>query len=259
MIRRHRLSVFAILLTLLLVCAGSAGAKKRPRPPTPPPDDGFRVLFIGSSLTYFNDLPLMVQAFAKAHGQDLYVETVAYGGFDLGRHWNKGKALPTLAQAAWDVVILQQGPSSLPESREHLRKWSAQFDPLIRKAGGRPALYMVWPDATRIEYLDDVRESYSLAAYDVKGMFIPAGEAWREVWRRSPFAPLYSELDDFHPTVAGSYAAALSIYGMLYKREPVNLPARLELANGAVVEVPQNFATLLQEAAAQANRTYGRP
>lgn len=111
--------------------------------------------------------------------------------------------------------MLQQGPSSLPESRVSLREWTAKFAPLIRAAGARPALYAVWPEKARSFAFPDVSESYRLAAADVGGLFVPAGDAWLAAWRRDPRLPLYSD-DDFHPSVAGSYLAALVIYRVLW-------------------------------------------
>jgi hypothetical protein len=266
MTRGNRVSIassasrFAIIFSLLFGCTGESdaqGPKANPRERRPPEQGGLRVLFIGNSLTYSNDLPLIVQALAKAAGQPMYVDSVTFGGFSLDDHWNSGEALKAIARQKWDVVVLQHGPSSLLSSRAELRASAKKYDKRIRKAGARPALYMVWPELSRFEYFDAVRESYSLAASDIDGIFLPAGEAWRAAWRRDPDAPLYSG-DDFHPSVEGSYTAALSIYGMLFKRDPKGLPARLKLANGRVLEVPQELARLLQEAATEANKTYGR-
>lgn len=248
-------SRLAIIFSLLFGCSGESGAE--PEPKGRRPIKGMRVLFIGNSLTYSNDLPLMVQALSRSAGQEMFVEAVTYGGYNFEDQWNQGTALKALERMKWDFVVMQQGPSSLPENRADMRKWAKQFAPKIRKAGARQALYMVWPALDRIAYFDDVRESYSLAASDVEGMFIPAGEAWRAAWRRDPKAPLYSS-DDFHPSTTGTYTAALSIYGMLTRKPVQGLPARLELANGDVVEVPEALAKLLQEAAGEANKTYGR-
>jgi hypothetical protein len=249
---------FAIALGLLLGCAGDSGAQApQAATPAPAPGNVLHVLFVGNSLTYANDLPLIVQALATAAGEKLAVETLAYGGAALEDHWNDGGALRALERQRWDVVVLQQGPSSVPESREHLRKWTKKFAEPIRKAGARPALYMVWPDKSRFSFFDDVRESYSLAAADVDGIFLPAGEVFLAAWRRDPRAPLYGG-DDFHPSAAGSYAAALSIYGMLYRRAPQGLPARLQLANGQTVNLKPELAKLLQQAATEANQRYGR-
>ena len=246
---------FVVIFFLLFAGTGRSVGGAKPKPT--PPGKGLSVLFIGNSLTDANNLPLLVQALAKADGRSLYVESVTFGGYSLEDHWNDGSAQQAIARRKWSVVVLQQGPSSLPESRVILREWTRRFAQPIWKSGGRPALYMVWPALDRIAYFDDVRESYSLAASDVQGLFLPAGEAWREAWRRNPQAPLYAS-DDFHPSVAGTYTAALSIYGVLFQRSPQGLPSRLELANGSTVEVPQALAALLQESAAEANKTYGR-
>jgi hypothetical protein len=262
-IRGHRTSFAstasrcAIIFSLLFAWAGkSDGQWVRVNPPSP--GKNLRVLFIGNSLTSANDLPHMVQALANAAGKTMQIESVIIGGANLEDHWNDGGAQRAIASQRWSVVVLQQGPSSLPESRVHLRTWTKKFDELIRKAGGRTALYMVWPEQERSAFFDDVRDSYSIAAQDVKGIFFPAGEALRAAQRRDPRAPLFSS-DGFHPTVAGTYAAALSIYGVLYRQAPQGLPAQLRLANGQVVTVPQTLAALLQDAATEANQTYGRP
>lgn len=260
-IRSNRLSIagaasrLAIILSLLVGTAGKSEAQELKAPPR---GGLMQVLFIGNSLTYSNELPLIVQALAKAAGRDLYVEMVAFGGFSLDDHLQEGSARRAIESRRWNVVVLQHGPSSLPESRVELRGSAKKFAPLVRQAGGKPAFFMVWPELSRSAYFDAVRDSYSLAAADVRGMFIPAGEAWRAAWRRAPDAPLYS-FDDFHPSATGSYTAALSIYGMLYGRAPQNLPARLTLSNGHVVEVPAALARILQDAATEANQTYGRP
>ena len=249
-------SRFAIIFSLLFAWAGKSDAQwVRVNPPSP--GKNLRVLFIGNSLTSANDLPRMVQALAKAAGKTMEVQSVIIGGANLEDHWNDGGAQRAIASQRWSVVVLQQGPSSLPESRVHLRTWTKKFDELIRKSGGRTALYMVWPEQERSAFFDDVRNSYSLAAEDVKGIFFPAGEALRAAQRRDPRAPLFTS-DGFHPTVAGTYAAALSIYGVLYRQEPRGLPAQLRLANGQTVTVQQSLANLLQDAATEANQTYGR-
>lgn len=83
---------------------------------------------------------------------------------------------------------------------------------------------MVWPMLDRFSWFDRVRDSYALAARDVSGYFLPAGETWRAAWRRTPSLALYGG-DGFHPTVAGSYAAALTIFAGLSGQSPLDLPA----------------------------------
>jgi hypothetical protein len=206
------------------------------------------VLFIGNSLTDANDLPGMVRTFASATGLDWEVQAQLLGGAGLEDHWARGAAQQRIQSGHWDAVVLQQGPSSLPESRANLRHWTGEFDGLVRAAGGRSALYMVWPELSRFSYFDRVRDSYALAARDVSGYFLPAGEGWRAAWRDTPSLALYGG-DGFHPTVAGSYAAALTIFAGLSGRSPLGLPAP------ATVDLPT--AERLQQATLEALEDYG--
>ena len=218
---------------------------------------GLRVLFLGSSFTYNNDMPLLVQAFAHEAGQSVEVATVAKGGFSFEDHCKKGAALSTLRKGPWSHVVMQQGASTLTASRRNMLEWARKLAVPIRQAGARPALYMVWPSEDRIAYFDEARISYQLAAEAVDGMMIPAGEAWRAAWRRDPNIPLYRR-DREHPSPTGSFLVALSIFGMLCDRSPVGLPARVRLSNGNFAQVPPQLAKLLQESAEEANQTYGR-
>lgn len=216
-----------------------------------------RILFIGNSLTYFNHLPLMLQAIAAQAGKVLVADAITLGGASLEEHYLQQTAHAALANGGYQWVIMQQGPSSLPESQNHLRTWASRFDPLIRAGGARPALYMVWPDATRIAYFNDVYQSYSNAALAINGMFIPAGETWRGAWRANPGLPLYGD-DQFHPSALGSYAAGLSIFAELYQQSPENLPTRLRLSNGVEFEFDPSQARGVQAAAWRTHIALGR-
>ena len=208
-----------------------------------------RVLFIGNSLTYEHDLPRVVQALAAAAGRDLAVGAVAYPDHSLEDHWGRRDALDAIAAGEWDIVVLQQGPSALEESREALRTWTARFAERLREAGAEPALYMVWPPAARAGDFDRVRESYRLAAEDVEGLLLPAGDAWREAWRLDETVALYGP-DGFHPSPAGTYLAALSMLGQFYEDALTGLPGDLQLEGGGRLAIPAETAALLQRAAA---------
>lgn len=219
--------------------------------------DSARVLLIGNSLTYSNDLPQVLQAIAAQAGKSLQVDAITIGGAALEDHYRNRSTLARIGSGDYDLVVLQQGPSSLPESQEHLANWTARFEGVIRASGARPALYMVWPDVTRIDFLDAVRQSYSEAAHAVNGMFIPAGEAWRAAWRADPSLRLY-DADQFHPSALGSYTAALSMYCEFYGQTPVGLPPRLQREGAELLRLPPEQAQTVQQAAWEAHREHGR-
>ena len=84
-----------------------------------------RVLFVGNSLTYANDLPAMVATLARAAGKPMQVDSVALPDFGLEEHWQQGDARRAIARGGWTYVVLQQGPSALPDSirRRWARTW----------------------------------------------------------------------------------------------------------------------------------------
>jgi len=251
--RGVRNSVAGVIVAAAVVAScSSSSSPVAPSQAEPPRGSGAndgRVLFIGNSLTQANDLPAMVETVSRQAGAAIGTATVAVGGFSLEDHWNQGTAQRRIAEGGWSIVVLQQGPSSLPESQVNLRDWTARFDGVIRAAGARTALYMVWPESDRLEAFDAVSQSYARAAEGVGGMLFPVGEAWRAAWRRDPDMPLYGP-DGFHPTTTGTYLAALVIYQQITGRSPVGLPAAAQMT--------AERARLLQEAAQDANAQFGR-
>jgi hypothetical protein len=203
----------------------------------------------------------MVQRLATSGGLDWDVHSVTIGGASLDDHIQDGTAVRLLANEQWDFVVLQQGPSTLPESRTNLRMGVASFRPLIEQAGGRVALYEVWPDSTWsadrfLADFDRVRDSYALAARDVGGLFLPAGEAWRTAWALHPTFKFYGP-DEFHPSPEGSYLAALTIVGAVSGKSVVGLSARLTSATGQVlIDLQPGFALELQQAADRAVKNF---
>lgn len=215
-------------------------------------DGGKRILFIGNSLTYFNGLPWMFAALADSAGQTPpRVEEIAYPDFGLQQHWEDGRAADAIRTGCWDVVVLQQGPSSLADSRANLLDYADRYAQIIRDQDGQTALFSVWPSAARQGDFDRAIESYALAAEAVDGVLLPAATAWLQAWAREPDLALYA--DGLHPTPQGSYLAAAVIVGRLYGQPEVRLPARLEyrLESGARQEVrlDEMTAGVLQEAA----------
>ena len=178
------------------------------------------------------------------------VASVAKPDYSLEDHWNDGEALDSIDQGGWDVVVLQQGPSSLPESQAHLLEWTDRFSERIRAAGGRPAMYMVWPPVGGD--WDGVVAAYTAAAEASDAALLPAGRAWQAVLGAHPEIGLYGP-DQFHPTRAGAYLAALVIFGGLADRTTVGLTQQRPI-NGLSVQT----VSILEHAADEANRTYGR-
>lgn len=186
-----------------------------------------RVLFVGNSLTYSNDLPSMVQSLARLAGDsELRTGAIAEPDFALEDHWNVGVVQRALERQDWEFVVMQQGTSAQPLSQVNLRSFTEAFAPLIRAAGAEPVLYQVWPTWDRRIDADAAVTSYHNAAVAVGGIFAPAGDAWTDALTADGAIGVYSD-DGLHPTRRGSYLAALVILSRLIDVHPESLPPRI--------------------------------
>ena len=200
-----------------------------------------RILFIGNSLTATNDLPAVLEAFARAQGVRIETQMVAFPDHSLQDHWGRPEGRRALTRGKWDFVVLQQGPSAMPQSQIELRSAAAQWATEIRRAGARPAFFMVWPASGRIGDLPAVIDSYRAAADDVDAVLLPAGDAWRRMWERDRTIRLYGP-DGFHPSGLGTYLAALVMFRQFTGRSVVGLPSPFSSFDPLVVRAMQEVA-----------------
>ncbi len=259
----------AVLILLLSLCAlafrppcGGAVGETRP----------VRVLFIGNSYTYFNNLPEIFAKLAQAGGRGA-VEAVmaAPGGWRLKDHWEKGDARRILGRGRFDFVVLQEqsllGTALYLDGRprvgsdEFFHAFATRWAAEIRAAGAVPVFYLTWARKIVPEDQTALNRAYLRAAAESRAKIAPAGLAWAEVLKRHPAIELYYD-DGSHPSPAGSYLAACAVYAAIFGRNPRGLPGKIEghgvaLETGMVetdrvrvlVDLPPDRAKILQSAA----------
>jgi hypothetical protein len=219
------------------------------------PASGKRLLFVGNSQVYVNDLPRMVAELARqARVDSVFVASVAFPNFGLEDHWSEGSALRALQRSKWEFVILQQGPSTLPENRANLEAMVRRFDPAIRAAGAVPVLYQVWPTVDRPNDFGPALVSYQTAARSVGGILAPAGEAWRGAIAEADTIKVYSP-DGLHGSVRGTYLAASVILARVFDTDPRTLPPTIP----GIREDSATVRFLQRMAAAALTRAPARP
>jgi lysophospholipase L1-like esterase len=235
------------LTAAIVFLAAGCGGQKGDEPGRP----ALRVLFVGNSLTATNDLPEVVASIAAQAGPGpLEVESVAPGGVSLEEHWSSTGARERLEQGGWDAIVLQQGTSSLPASRAHLRRWAVRWARLARSLGVTPALMTVWPETARASSFPAVVASYAAAAAASEAILLPAGDAWRRALAGNPSLPLYGS-DGLHPSELGTSLAALVVHAGLTETAVESLPPSLDLP-GVDEDAEPTTAPLLWSAAAEA-------
>jgi hypothetical protein len=233
-------------LALLVLSACSLGTEPEV------PEGALKVLFIGNSLTYTNDLPSTIAQLARSAGErECYCYSISYPNFALEDHYDFREAVTALDEESWDFVVMQQGPSALSSSKQHLLLWASVFDEMIDENGATPIMYGVWPQGDRLFDFPNVADSYRSAATAINGRFAPAGEAWQKAWAQDSTLPLYGP-DFFHPSTMGTYLAALTVFQRIYDRSPEGIQATAVVA-GRAQPWPVALVHLLQSAAADAN------
>ncbi len=207
------------------------------------------ILFVGNSLTYTNDLPVLIKELGLKDGLTITYSSLLFPNYSLEDHWNEGKVQKELQKGIYDIVIAQQGPSALPESQALLLDYTIRLANVCRQYKCKLALYMVWPSADRSFDLDNVILSYTNAATATQSLLCPAGLAWKNAWNADSTLPLYSA-DDFHPSMKGSVLAAITIYAALRDKSSLDFIHHPEMSWKN--EVSESTLAILKQAALKA-------
>lgn len=199
--------------------------------------EALRVLFIGNSYTYFNNLPEIFSQLAKAgHQKKIIYGMQAPGGVRLKDHWNRPETRTALSTNKWDYVVLQD-QSSLGtnfyfegkpriSSDQLFHTYALDFTKAIRDAGAIPVFYLTWAKKKVPEDQAALTAAYMRATRETKSIVAPAGIAWADIEKNDPAINLFYR-DGSHPSPAGTYLNACVFYATIFGRSPVGLPSRI--------------------------------
>lgn len=196
-----------------------------------------KVLFLGNSYTYVNNLPQLIHDIALANGDTLVFDNNCPGGHTFNNHFNNATSISKINSQAWDNVILQaqsQEPSFDPSQVEaQTLPYAIKLDSIIQHNNDctETVFYETWgrkygdasncgsypPICTYLGMQDRLRASYKLFADTTKSVMAPAGEAWRKSITLNPSLELYSS-DQSHPSLEGSYLTACVFYEVLFHK-----------------------------------------
>ena len=99
-----------------------------------------RILFIGNSHTYYNDMPNMVAEKSRKEGYDCEVTMIAHGGWFLEQHVQEPDVRFNILYGHYDYVVLQEHSHPFgPE--EKLFDAVRQLNTWIREANAKPLVH----------------------------------------------------------------------------------------------------------------------
>lgn len=219
-----------------------------------------KVLFIGNSYTYVNDLPSMIKQMGESTGDLLDYQQVTSGGASFNSHCNTTGAMEMIGQGGWDAVVLQ-GQSQEPsfpwgQFMEQTYPYACQLADAIYEKNdcAEVVFYMTWGrkngDSYNAQFFDSLATyegmddllcaRYTYMAQQNKASVSPVGKVWRKLRADYPDIELYQS-DESHPSVYGSYAAACTFYTLFFLKDPSLIATNLSI-DAATAQIIRDVA-----------------
>ena len=207
------------------------------------PDFPKSEIFIGNSFFYYNNgMPGHVSQLEKAadpdhkdsyratmvtiggsgfdwHDVESYFRPNAVGSYSFDDHNNVVfNKLDKLFDAAV-MMDCSQCPIH-PRLKTVFTEFAKKDSDIVRAHGAIPVFFMSWAYADKPEMTAELAEAYTVAGNDNNALVIPAGLAFARALSKQPELNLYVA-DKRHPTLAGTYLAACTVFAALTGRSPV--------------------------------------
>lgn len=175
-----------------------------------------RVLFIGNSHTYFNDMPHIFKQICQENNIDMEVTMLARGYKGLDYHCKEPQTRFNILYGNYDIVVLQHLQSGfdkevLHNSTKKLKEW-------INISGAKSILYMTWTLKDERDKQLELTEGYKEVGEKLGIEVAPVGEVWWRYFDKYPEDILYFK-DDKHASPLGSTLAAYTIFNVIFKKK----------------------------------------
>lgn len=245
-VRTIRAQIIATMVLLFNIALATAA-------PAQMPD---KVLFVGNSFTYYNNGlhmhygNLLRAAGLHRSGQST-LRMLTFSGSGL---WEHAAALQSaVANEPWQAVVMHDYSNGPLKRRQRFVEASDELSRIARQHDAEPILLMTWAYADDPDMTKGLAAAYTQRGEALGARVIPVGLAFAAVTRNTS-VDLYSpDLQGYvdgkpvyqqtvkHPSLAGTYLAACTVFAVLTGRSPVGLRYTAGL--------DANTASVLQRAA----------
>ncbi len=191
--------------------------------------DTTRVLFVGNSITYFNEMPIMFQEIANNQGKNVKTTMYAPGGTGFVNHVADANVFNLFRNSYWDIVVLQPGSgesagSTFPVDTT-IKRGRILLDSIYRYSPcAKVYLYEIpygvpsaetW--ATYFSVQTIIKDSVLKMTDSLQLQMIPAGECARAYYSAIPNLLLHNSFNDIHPSTFGSFLTASAFYTGIFQ------------------------------------------
>ena len=198
-----------------------------------------KILFIGNSHTYMNDMPeLTREMIENVTGEDCHVFMLAYSGKALKWHMEEYFAERfNLLHGNYDYCVIQEQAHPLPPEEDTVKN-AGKLIELCKKTNTVPIIFETWAEKKKPENQQEMNRRYHKLAADSGAILAPIGEIWEataDSLKDLPDMDLYFR-DGEHASYIGDYLIAM----VLTKVITGKLPGR-EFQKAFDFTVPERF------------------
>jgi hypothetical protein len=198
------ISIKAIVLFLLLGFAQQIQAAEK--------KDTVRVLFVGNSYVYYNNLAQMIGLITDSMDTKIICKKSTIGAATLEQHWNGSRGLKSkqiIASNKFNIVVIQDNSMWPLEHKDSLLFFGHLFCDYIKANGAKPYLYNTWARKKTPETQTKINEVYSELAKAENAAVVPVGASWALARQSMPNMNLFHP-DGSHPSALGTFLIALN-------------------------------------------------
>ncbi len=209
-----RLSRFVLTLS----CAAMLALPMRSNAQETSSPREYRVLMVGNSLIYVNNLPALLRAVGASQGTTISTETYAEPGGSLSQRWNDGHAANALRTGKFDAVVLQERPGNLAACMATVEQRKApcassvhaytELAKLAKASGAKTLIFTVWAKDDR--WQGRLNRSSRMIAEKTEASVFNAAGVLRALHNANPDVNLFPE--GGHPSTQASLMLAVALY-----------------------------------------------
>jgi hypothetical protein len=211
--------------------------------------DTLRILFIGNSMTYVQDLPGLLTNLASSNGKTVITAQNTPGGYYLSDHVTDPVSLGLMAQGFDYIVVHEQSGGNIQPAlpSPDITRPIEIIDSIAKAHCSKLLLYATpgypethpWSQEPYEDMQADIIYKYSLTAHSVRAACLPTAHAFREMIRDYPgISDMWASPTDYHPGIKGQYLHACVLYSVLYNESAVgsSAPSGISISDANILQ-----------------------
>lgn len=183
-----------------------------------------KILFIGNSHTFFNDMPLtFARLWEAGTGEKIAPVMLCHPGMGFDYHVKEYfECRYNLLYGGFDYAVLQQKAHPFAGTQADLDA-GKRLAALARAGNVKPVFALTWAEKAFPEHQAQMDAFHERLCRETGALLSPVGRVWQALLRQDPEFPLYWQ-DGEHASVYGDYLIACTHYRLLSGRSCAGLP-----------------------------------